>query len=482
MTVTGSDHNRRVSFNGAACPPDHAQRTYKVKVMSTRGQTRRGWCLLEDAGDVLAWVIDRQNQAWREKRKADNGAQALWADQRIHGRFGSLSAQCAQAVILGWARAFSQTAERRRAGDLQASFPMAKHRYVPVIWRKGEFSLTPGAERRRPRARLTTGRGTPSLELRLSHDHPYDPSLVRAVRLVPEGHDLFLAITAWVPIVPAAVAPTACAGADPGIIHPWAVTAGPKALLVSGRGMRAEERLHLEDCEGRDRARSRHRKPVRPGHGRPGQTGSRRWRKIRARQRKADRRNRRFMSQANYRAANLIRNFCVANGVGRVVYGDPAGIERNPSGRVHNRRMARWPRAQQRKALLMRLEEVGIAAEPVSERGTSSRCPACGGQATKSGRILRCASPSCGKAHHRDLAASQNITIAGEGTVAELTSVEHRRVGKPARRDRRRHRWVVARSAGTADARTRAAPPRTEPGGASSTTSNRGGVRLADSR
>src|SRR5207244_4115150 len=41
------------------------------------------------------------------------------------------------------------------------------------------------------------------------------------------------------------------AGIDLGIIHPYAVMAGDEGLLVSGRQIRAEERLHLEDTKRR---------------------------------------------------------------------------------------------------------------------------------------------------------------------------------------------------------------------------------------
>ncbi|MGS2619476.1 hypothetical protein ACVCAH_33945 [Micromonospora sp. LZ34] len=44
--------------------------------------------------------------------------------------------------------------------------------------------------------------------------------------------------------------PGRVAGVDPGIIHPYAVT-GPdgEALLVSGRAIRAEHRMHLADTK-----------------------------------------------------------------------------------------------------------------------------------------------------------------------------------------------------------------------------------------
>lgn len=135
----------------------------------------------------------------------------------------------------------------------------------------------------------------------------------------------------------------------------------------------------------------------------------------------------------------------MANLVSKVIYGDPVTVGEKDCGVVHNRRIRRWPRAQQRDALVRRLEELAISAQGIDERGSSSHCPACGARATKSGRWLTCTESDCGKRHHRDLAASQNIARRGEGAIAELVSVEHRRVGRPARRDRRRQRWVASR-------------------------------------
>jgi hypothetical protein len=92
-------------------------------------------------------------------------------------------------------------------------------------------------------------------------------------------------VTAEVPVAtyPPGVGPDPAlvAGVDLGIIHPYAV-AGPvgQQLLVSGRVIRAGCRQHLRDRKGRSRAAAR-RAP------KPGQRGSRRWRKHKRRQRQA---------------------------------------------------------------------------------------------------------------------------------------------------------------------------------------------------
>jgi len=74
--------------------------------------------------------------------------------------------------------------------------------------------------------------------------------------------------------------PARVAGVDLGIIHPYAVMAGDEGLLVSGRQIRSEERLHLEDTKRRAQ------KAAAKARGR-GQRGSRRWRRYRAARRRA---------------------------------------------------------------------------------------------------------------------------------------------------------------------------------------------------
>ena len=444
--------------------------------MSSPGRVRRAWGLLQDAGDALAWVIDRQNDRWRTDRPSDNDASVLWEEQRAHGPFGALAVACAQDVILTWQRAFFEAARRMKSGE-DASYPMRKRRYVPVSWRKGRFTLTEETpavrgssgevvvRRMRPTVTLEMARGAGPLVLRVSHFHPYAPDLVRAVRLVPAGDELFIDVTAWVQVERAAVVAGRVAGADPGIIHTWAVSWADQALLVSGRGVRAEERLHLEDTEARTRKKSAKARPVRARPGSPRQSGSRRWRHIHAAQKRADARNRRRRSHANDTAANHVKAFVVDHGVETLRLGDPAGTTDRDCGAVHNRRVHRWPRARQRDAVIRRVEEVGITAEPVDERGSSSRCPTCGARATKHGRRITCTAASCGTRHHRDLAGSQNIARQGEESPrTEITSVEHRRVGKPARRDRRRQLWVARRRAESeGNARIRAAEAGTIP-------------------
>jgi transposase len=148
-----------------------------------------------------------------------------------------------------------------------------------------------------------------------------------------------------------------------------------------------------------------------------------------------------------------------------VVIGDPRGINRISAGRAHNRRVNRWARTNARDALTYRLQECGINPVLVDERGTSSACPSCGSAAQKSGRVLTCKNPACSLIHHRDIAGAQNMVRKAGHAPKDIARTEHRRVGDPARRDRRRHVYDRKRSKRRADgpARTRAERPKSQP-------------------
>jgi IS605 OrfB family transposase len=283
--------------------------------------------------------------------------------------------------------------------------------------------------------RLPVARGQPELWVRLARPLPYPDADVRAVTLLAEGGRLWLAVTAAVPVQPHDLDPGRVAGVDLGIIHPYAVVNETSGLLISGRAIRAEAYLHLEDQEARQASAAR-RAPKR------GQRGSRRWRRHRARLRRVEARHRRRVHQAHHQAAKQVIAFAVQLRVGTLVVGDPTGITKQDAGRVQNWRLRQWRRTHLVQALRDKAERVGMVVRLVDERGTSSTCPACRRRVPKpTGRRFRCR--HCTFVGHRDLVGAANIAAkAGGGptSVGLPTLVEHRRAGMvPARRDRRRH-------------------------------------------
>jgi putative transposase len=407
-------------------------RTARAGLRVTRGQRRRLLGLLVSAGDVWACVLEIN--AWRRARQD----RPLVSYQELcrelacagPGTFGELDTEGARSVLRRYSDAWFAAAKRRREGDWTARFPRRRRALMPLRWYHGTFTL----EGRR--LRIPAARGRPPLWVRLDRHLPYPPEQVRSVTLLCDAGRLWVDVTAEVPVAcyPAGQEPDPgrVAGVDLGIIHPYAV-AGPdgQGLLVSGRAIRAEHRMHLAD-----------RKARAP---KPGQKGSRRWRHYRRRQRLAEARHRRRVRQAQHEAAKTVITWAVDRRVGTLAVGDPRGVLKLKAGRRHNQRTRDWRIGHLITALKDKAETAAISLTLVDERGTSSTCPACRARIPKpSGRVLAC--PACQHTGHRDLSAAANIAakLGGGTTLTIPVGVTHRRAGAhlpgvaPSRRDPRR--------------------------------------------
>jgi IS605 OrfB family transposase len=408
--------------------PRLVHRTARVRLRVTRHQADRCFGLLRSAGDLWAWLLDTNRERLVQGAAPIVGYQALCRELTARGPAGELSVVGARSVLARYSDSWFAAAKRRRKGE-PAGFPRRKRLLVPVRFHHQTFQLDGR------RVRLPVARGRPALWVRTARPIPYPADRIRAVTLVADCGQLWLAVTAAVPIHHHDLDPRQVAGVDLGIIHPYAVVAEHAALLVSGRAIRAESFLHLRDQQARQ-AKTARRAP------KPGQHGSRRWRRYRARLRRVEARHRRRVHQTHHQAASQVVAFAVRQRIGVLVIGDPTGITTHDAGRVHNRRLRQWRRTHLVQALSDKAEQAGIDVRRVDERGTSSTCPACRRRVPKpSGRRFRCL--ACTFQGHRDLVGAANIaaTLGGGTTSATLpTLVEHRRAGiVPARRDRRRH-------------------------------------------
>jgi IS605 OrfB family transposase len=289
---------------------------------------------------------------------------------------------------------------------------------------------------------LPVARGCPPLALRLTREVPYPESSVRSVTLFNVGPKLFVDVTAEISVAGydegTGPDPERVAGVDLGIIHPFAVASERGGLLVSGRAIRAEHRLHLAEKKGRARAVSR-RAPKR------GQAGSRRWRRYRAKTRRLEERHRRRVAQANHEAARAVVDFAVKEGIGTLVVGDPRGLLAKNAGKRQNLAVNNWRPGQLIGALSDKASQAGIDVELVDERGTSSTCPNCQKRVAKpKGRRFFC--PTCRLVAHRDVVGAVNIAPRGSrgGGTFDPSGLEimHRRAGRHlpgrTRRDPRR--------------------------------------------
>jgi IS605 OrfB family transposase len=416
------------AMESGAVDPRLVHRTARIRLRVTRRQADRCYGLLRSAGDLWAWLLDTNRERLEQGAAPIVGYQALCRELTTRRPAGELSVVGARSVLGRYSDAWFQAAKRRRRGE-PAGFPRRKRLLVPVRFHHQTFQLDGR------RVRLPVARGRPALWVRIARPVPYPAAQVRAVTLVADGGQLWLAVTAAVPVHQHDLDPDRVAGVDLGIIHPYAVVAEQVGLLVSGRAIRAESFLHLRDQQARQ-AKTARRAP------KPGQRGSRRWRRYRAKLRRVEARHRRRVHQAHHQAASQVVAFAVRQRVGVLVVGDPTGITSHDAGRVHNLRLRQWRRTHLVQVLSNKAEQAGIEVRLVDERGTSSTCPACRRRVPKpSGRRFRC--PACSLHGHRDLVGATNIaaTLGGGAISATLpTLVEHRRAGiVPARRDRRRH-------------------------------------------
>jgi putative transposase len=372
------------------------------------------------------------------------------------GCFEELDTVGARSVLRRYSDAWFAAAKRRREGEGAARFPRRRRALMPLRWYRGTFTF----EGRR--LRIPVARGRPALWVRLDRDLPYLPEQVRSVTLLYDAGRLWVDVTAEVPVTcyPSGQAPDPerIVGVDLGIIHPYAV-AGPdgQGLLVSGRAIRAEHRMHLADRKARARAVAR-RAP------KPGQKGSRRWRHYRRRQRVVEARHRRRVRQAQHEAAKTVIAWAVDRRIGLLAVGDPRGVLSIKAGRRHNQRTRDWRIGHLITALADKAEVAGINLQLMDERGTSSTCPTCGSRVPKPpGRVLAC--PACQFTGHRDLTAAASIAARAGGGITPVipAGVTHRRAGAhlpgvaPSRRDPRRR--AHHRGARGSPGRHRPAPP-----------------------
>jgi putative transposase len=242
------------------------------------------------------------------------------------------------------------------------------HKAGPGVFGELPSTCAEGVLRRFCDAWFPTAQACPPLWVRLDRDLPYPVAQVRSVTVCNEGGRLFVDVTAEVPVATYPLGhepdPSQVAGVDPGLIHPYAV-AGPdgQGLLVSGRAIRAETHLHLKDTQRRQRAVSK-RAP------KPGQAGSRRWRRYRTRQRKLEARHRRRVRQAQHEAAKTVVEWAVQQRIGTLKIGDPRGVLDLQAGRRHNKRVRDWRIGHLITCLRDKAEQAGITARNTRGSGT----------------------------------------------------------------------------------------------------------------
>jgi Probable transposase len=285
---------------------------------------------------VWAALIDVNQARFRGHAKPIFGYQN-WCHEIAGVTVGELSVTAIRSVVRRYSDACFVTAARKRAGE-HARYPRRKKGLVPLRWSSGTFSIE------HQRVRLSVAQGAPECWVRLGRPIPYPIESLRSVTLLVDAGRLVLDVTAGLDVKDHDLDSGRVAGVDLGIIHPIAASTAEQGLLVSGRALRAEERLHLADTK----ARARRMAPKAP---RRGQRGSKRWRQLRAKQRRAEAASRRRVRQSHHEAAKHLIEWAVAQRVGTLAVGDPHGITNKDVGRVHNRRLRTWRRTHLMNAI-----------------------------------------------------------------------------------------------------------------------------------
>jgi transposase len=273
---------------------------------------------------VWAALIDVNQARFRRHAKPIFGYQN-WCREIAGVTVGELSVAAMRSVVRRYSEACFVTAARKRAGE-RARYPRRKRGLLPLRWYSGTFRVE------HQRVRLQVAQGAPECWVRLARPIPYPIESLRSVTLLVDAGRLVLDVTAGLEVQDHDLDPGRVAGVDLGIIHPIAAVTANQGLLISGRAVRAEDRLNLADTK----ARARRMAPKAP---KAGQRGSKRWRQLRNRQRRAEAASRRRVRQAHHEAAKHLVEWSVAQRVGTLVVGDPRGITDGDFGPVHNRRL-----------------------------------------------------------------------------------------------------------------------------------------------
>src|SRR2546428_12911329 len=97
------------------CSVRKVHRTARIALRTTRAQRRRCYGLLRNAGDVWAWVIDR-NRGLAEQHHPKVASFSALCRELTGTSFGELSRHCAEAGLKNYSIAIFEAGQSKKLG------------------------------------------------------------------------------------------------------------------------------------------------------------------------------------------------------------------------------------------------------------------------------------------------------------------------------------------------------------------------------
>lgn len=326
---------------------------------------------------------------------------ALKEQLKTHDRYNGLHSQSSQQVLEELADAFNNWLNSDDARDnppdyrkeyykdSQGRLVHEEHPRATVTWKRSAIRH----DEQNHRLRLSKGDNHKSSPgaweyILVNYEQPeyYELGEISQVRAVWTGNSYEIHIVHEVEIAPESPG-EGVAGIDLGICVPAAVAYPDEAAIYPGNTLHEDRHYFSREEYQTDGSNGPSNRAKRAR-----ETLSRR------------------TDDFRHKLSHEIAETCVEKNVGRVIIGDPSGIEESDWGRHGNKMLHNWGFRKLSDLIEYKCRERGIEVETQDERGTSSTCSCCGHE-EDSCRIERglweCS--SCGTVIHGDVNGADNI-------------------------------------------------------------------------
>jgi putative transposase len=361
-------------------PMDYTEcMSYRTIEIAWHPRTPTEWAIFtasrQEAARLWGDLVQRHHRlrrlGWKWPTKA------RW-QQWAKGRYPGISAQCTQQLIGEFCEAVESCRRLRQNGQTGTRYPWRQPRYHDVVYTNQDARLRNG------RLILPHGRSG-TLQIHVPKTITL-PGRLMEVRL-SFGFVLLICHVADAPRPQQTII-----GVDLGVNTLVAATDGTRAVLVSGRGVKAVIQWRNKTLAAIQQKQSAKSK------------GSRRWKRLQRRKHRLLDKTKRQVRDAAHKATRAIAEAFP----GATCYvGEPFNDAAQRTGRVQAQQVSS---ACTRK-IIQQLDYKTAGAITVSEAYTSQTCPVCG-ERSQHRRIYRC--PTCGATGPRDAVGAVNILSLGQ--------------------------------------------------------------------